>query len=239
MEKKCLKCAHVRTEADPGPDYACPKCGAVYAKLEQALLAKAAALKEAAAVVAEGEAPAPRAAQARPASSPTTRAGTHPTRHAAEPLSLAQTPEWMGKVAFFVVGLIFVVSATTCMFKGSKTVPESRPAFEVGQAEAKARAPKTAFEVTYVAQCDRPCDVSVTYRNGQDGTEQKKISYSHMPWRATFTAPLGAFLYLSAQNQSGPQNPVSLTTKILVDGVEVRSSTSEGAYVIASVSGRL
>jgi len=39
--KKCLKCGHARTEADGNaPDYACPKCGAVYAKVEAAMRAK-------------------------------------------------------------------------------------------------------------------------------------------------------------------------------------------------------
>jgi uncharacterized membrane protein/predicted RNA-binding Zn-ribbon protein involved in translation (DUF1610 family) len=33
-ERKCLKCGHVRRPDDGGPDYACPACGAVYAKLE-------------------------------------------------------------------------------------------------------------------------------------------------------------------------------------------------------------
>jgi predicted RNA-binding Zn-ribbon protein involved in translation (DUF1610 family) len=34
--KTCLKCGHQRTPADPAPGYACPACGAVYAKLEAA-----------------------------------------------------------------------------------------------------------------------------------------------------------------------------------------------------------
>lgn len=34
--RQCLKCGYVRDSADPAPDYACPKCGAVYAKLEAA-----------------------------------------------------------------------------------------------------------------------------------------------------------------------------------------------------------
>jgi len=40
--KKCQKCGHVRSDADlNAPDYACPKCGAVYAKVEAALRSKA------------------------------------------------------------------------------------------------------------------------------------------------------------------------------------------------------
>jgi len=35
MGKKCLKCGYERTEADYAPDYECPSCGAVYAKVEK------------------------------------------------------------------------------------------------------------------------------------------------------------------------------------------------------------
>jgi len=40
--KKCLKCGHQRTEADPGPEWGCPACGAVYAKVEAAMAARSA-----------------------------------------------------------------------------------------------------------------------------------------------------------------------------------------------------
>jgi len=29
----CLRCDYARADADEGPDYACPKCGAVYARM--------------------------------------------------------------------------------------------------------------------------------------------------------------------------------------------------------------
>jgi len=38
--RKCLKCGHVRLPSDSGAEYACPKCGAVYAKLEALQKAK-------------------------------------------------------------------------------------------------------------------------------------------------------------------------------------------------------
>ena len=34
MRKRCKKCGHERLETDDTPDYECPKCGAVYAKVE-------------------------------------------------------------------------------------------------------------------------------------------------------------------------------------------------------------
>jgi len=40
--KKCLKCGHQRTAQDKGPDWACPACDAVYAKVEAMMAARAA-----------------------------------------------------------------------------------------------------------------------------------------------------------------------------------------------------
>ena len=39
--KPCPKCRHVRTAADAGPDWQCPKCGIAYAKFVQAQSAPA------------------------------------------------------------------------------------------------------------------------------------------------------------------------------------------------------
>ena len=36
MAKTCIKCGHTRRDSEPGPDYACPSCGIVYAKAEAA-----------------------------------------------------------------------------------------------------------------------------------------------------------------------------------------------------------
>lgn len=43
--KECLKCGYVREEADPKPNYLCPNCGAVYAKVEAHLSASETAPK--------------------------------------------------------------------------------------------------------------------------------------------------------------------------------------------------
>src|SRR3989304_6886646 len=37
MGKKCLKCSHEKTAYELSPDYECPNCGAIYAKVESAL----------------------------------------------------------------------------------------------------------------------------------------------------------------------------------------------------------
>ena len=44
-KRACLNCGHVRRSADVGPDYACPACSAVYAKLEAMQRANAEAVE--------------------------------------------------------------------------------------------------------------------------------------------------------------------------------------------------
>lgn len=43
-EKKCLKCGHVRTARDVAPDYECPRCGAIYKKIQAKAVAEAKAM---------------------------------------------------------------------------------------------------------------------------------------------------------------------------------------------------
>ena len=37
MGRKCLKCGYERTSTESVPEYECPKCGAIYAKVELAM----------------------------------------------------------------------------------------------------------------------------------------------------------------------------------------------------------
>jgi uncharacterized membrane protein/predicted RNA-binding Zn-ribbon protein involved in translation (DUF1610 family) len=46
--RHCLKCGHVRKREDTGPDYACPACGGVYAKVQRAVHEREEAMREAA-----------------------------------------------------------------------------------------------------------------------------------------------------------------------------------------------
>lgn len=46
--RHCLKCGHVRKRDDEGPDYACPACGAVYAKVRAAVHEREEAARESA-----------------------------------------------------------------------------------------------------------------------------------------------------------------------------------------------
>lgn len=71
---------------------------------------------------------------------------------------------------------------------------------------------------------------SLTYNNAGGDAEQRDIS---LPWNKSFEVEYGTFLYISAQNK---EEFGSITTTILVNGKQVKSSTSEGGFVIASSS---
>lgn len=73
---------------------------------------------------------------------------------------------------------------------------------------------------------------SLTYQNRDGGTSQESDVY--LPWTYSFTAEAGDFLYISAQN-NGEYG--SVTTTIYLNGTQVKTSTSTGAYVIATASG--
>ncbi len=46
--RHCLKCGHIRKRDDAGPDYACPACGGVYAKVRAVVHQREEAVREAA-----------------------------------------------------------------------------------------------------------------------------------------------------------------------------------------------
>jgi hypothetical protein len=88
---------------------------------------------------------------------------------------------------------------------------------------------KVKYEVTGSAKT-----ASLTYNNHQGATEQK--GEVQLPWDYEFSAEKGMHCYISAQNQ-GASGDIEAT--IFVNGKEVKSSHSEGAYVIATASGHL
>ena len=85
------------------------------------------------------------------------------------------------------------------------------------------------YEVTGTAQ-----SASLTYQNKDGGTSQE--SDVVLPWTYSFEGESGDFVYISAQN-SGETG--SVITTIYRDGDVFKTSTSTGAYVIASASGSL
>lgn len=73
----------------------------------------------------------------------------------------------------------------------------------------------------------------LTYENATGGTEQH--SGVRLPFSLKFNAIDGQFLYISAQNHG---KTGSISCHILLDGVEQKTATSEGEYVIADCSGK-
>jgi hypothetical protein len=72
---------------------------------------------------------------------------------------------------------------------------------------------------------------SLTYSNSQGGTVQQTVS---LPWSVKYDMKARDFLYISAQNQN---DTGSVTTEIRINGYIYRTTTSNGAYVIATASG--
>lgn len=74
--------------------------------------------------------------------------------------------------------------------------------------------------------------VFITYANKTEGTSQE---YANIPWTYSWSgAKSGQFLYVSAQNQ---WETGSVTVEIYKNGSLYKTSTSTGAYVIATASG--
>lgn len=74
--------------------------------------------------------------------------------------------------------------------------------------------------------------VGVTYSNAQGGTEQTRVT---VPWATDFIGDADKFLYFSAQNRG---ETGSVVVSITIDGTVRKTSTSDGAFVIATVSDR-
>lgn len=82
------------------------------------------------------------------------------------------------------------------------------------------------YEVTGSAQ-----SASLTWATTGGGTSQQTVN---LPWNIKYTMRDGDFVYISAQNQG---KTGSVTTTIKADGKTFKSTTSTGAYVIATASG--
>ncbi|MCK5785717.1 MAG: hypothetical protein KAH54_04055 [Candidatus Sabulitectum sp.] len=85
------------------------------------------------------------------------------------------------------------------------------------------------YEVTGSAET-----VNITYENGSGGISQ--LTGISLPWSHKFSADPDDYVYLFAQNQG---ETGSITVTIYSDGDVFKRATSEGAFVVASVSGTL
>ncbi len=85
------------------------------------------------------------------------------------------------------------------------------------------------YEVTGSAKT-----VNITYENDSGGISQ--VTNVPLPWSISFSGDLEDYVYLSAQNQ---EETGSVTVTIFKNGDVFKRATSEGSFVIASVSGTL
>lgn len=82
--------------------------------------------------------------------------------------------------------------------------------------------------------------VDLTYENETGGTDQLRHIHisDEKPWRKVLRAKAGDSLYLSAQTEIAEASAF-VRVNIYVNGVLTKTSESKGAYVVATVSGRL
>jgi hypothetical protein len=105
-------------------------------------------------------------------------------------------------------------------------------AFSGGRSSSGAPPVKSSYTITYRIT-GNAMQASLTYENETGDTEQKTVN---VPWDKTFTAAPGTFVYIAAQNE---RDFGTIKCEILIDNVVVKQATSNGAYAIATCSGRL
>lgn len=89
-----------------------------------------------------------------------------------------------------------------------------------------------SYDVWYKVEGSGPADM--TYRNASGDTEQDTV---RLPWSKRFSARRGAFLYVSAQTNSG-EDSATIACTITANGSTVARANSRGAYHIATCSAR-
>jgi hypothetical protein len=89
--------------------------------------------------------------------------------------------------------------------------------------------PEVEYRVTGTA-----LTVDLTIENSNGGTSQ--YSDEPLPWSYSYTGRSDDFVYVSAQNQG---DTGTVTATIYIDGDVYKTSTSSGAYVIATASGSI
>lgn len=104
---------------------------------------------------------------------------------------------------------------------------------ENAQFAAQQKADKLGWRVVEYVVEGSSSSASLTYTNETGGTEQQEESVA---WYKVFAAGRGAYASISAQKKD---KFGSVTVKIIVDGVEIKSSESWAEYGIASAHMRL
>jgi len=86
------------------------------------------------------------------------------------------------------------------------------------------------FSVTYSVTGENTSTSSITYSTSEGGTAQEEVT---LPYSKIQKFSDSSFLYISAQNG---QASGAITVSILVDGKVSKTTTSTGAFVIATAS---
>jgi len=128
-----------------------------------------------------------------------------------------------GKLKWFLLFLI-ILAAIGYASKGGSSTTSNVASDDLHE---------VVYEVTGTAS-----SVSITYQNESGGTAQQDSIGLPMTNKAGqsgmhFKMDDGAFMYISAQNEGSTG---SVTCTIKVDGKTVKTTTSQGAYVIATCS---
>jgi len=123
-------------------------------------------------------------------------------------------------VLVVIIGILCVIAFVTSSLGG-------------GDSTYRPRSTPVTYDVNYRVTGSASY-ADMTYNNADDGTEQ--LDNVRLPWNQRFNMQYGQFMYISAQNQS---ESGSVTCEILVNNKVVKKSTSSGAYVIATCSGRV
>ena len=131
---------------------------------------------------------------------------------------------FLGIIIFFII---------ICSIRGANEPTSAiSTTYSTSRSHTVVNTPPALYTVEYKVS-GSASSVSLTYKNSTGGTEQKDV---YTPWSTSFKCMPGNFLYLSAQNED---KTGSVTCEIWVNGILYKTSTSSGAYVIASCNGRV
>lgn len=138
-----------------------------------------------------------------------------------------------GRALLAIAAGIAALSLAMCGLSGILKLGGGAPVYQPAAREVVS----STFTVTYRVsgyRASSPPEGSIIYANEGGGTEMQ--GEERFPWEKSFSAKPGAFIYVSVQNK---HDYGSVKCEILVNGQVVKESSSNGAYVIATCSGRL
>lgn len=159
----------------------------------------------------------------------------------AGPPPQAPAPKKRKKWPFIVGGIIALIVIIAAANSGGSTSAPSTSASPASSTSAggggQEAAPAAAEGHTVTYQVSGPAKAgNVTYT--KEGFQMEQVSEAKLPWSKdlTFKDDVSAFSGLSLVAQNGGSKG-DITCKILVDGKEIASSTSSGAYAVVTCNG--